>query len=337
MSKRIFIAISLLGLIICIAGCPAPQPKPLPQSTQPPQTIEPAGPQPSLPEPEPQPPQPEPTPPKPEPVLPEPQPAPPKPEPPPTEPLVDFHDKCAPLLTQFVDQSGKVDYASIKKNKRLLNRLLDDLEHLDPNLYNTWPREDQIAFWINAYNIQLIKIIADNYPIQSSRILRLFWPPNSIRHIKGLWTDYKFLVMDEQFILTEVQQRFLEKFDEPKVWFAVCIASVSSPPLRNEPYYGRKLHQQLDDQAAKFLASDKAFKVDKAAKTVYLSAIFEPEWYGSQFLAKYATDKKFKDQPPAVRAVLNFITNYIPRDDAHFLEIENYSVDFLAYDWTLNE
>jgi hypothetical protein len=339
MSKPIFIAISLLGLIICITGCSAPQPKPLPQSTEPPQSVEPPKPVPPLPEPQPQPPQPEPPPPEPEPVLPEPQPAPPKPQPPPPEPepLVDFHDKCAPLLTQFVDSSGKVDYSSIKKNKRLLNKPLDDFEHLDPNLYKTWPKEDQIAFWINAYNIELIKIIADNYPIQSSRILRLFWPPNSIRHIKGLWTDFKFLVMDEQFTLTEVQQRFLEKFDEPRIWLAVCNASASSPPLRNEPYYGRKLYQQLDDQTAKFLASPKGFKIDKAAKTVYLSAIFEPDWFGSRFLAKYATDKKFKDQPPAVRAVLNFITNYIPKDDARFLEIENYSVDFLAYDWTLNE
>ncbi len=339
MSKHIFIAILLLGLIICIAGCPAPQPKPLPQSTQPPQTVEQPKLEPLLPEPQPQPPQPEPLPPEPEPVQTELQPIPPQPEPPPPEPetLVDFHDKCAPILTQFVDQSGKVDYASIKKNKRLQNRLLDDFERLDPNLYNTWPKEDQIAFWINAYNVHLIKIIADNYPIQSSRILRLFWPPNSIRHIKGLWTDFKFLVMDEQFTLTEVQQRFLEKFDEPGIWFAVCNASVSSPSLRNEPYYGRNLYQQLDDQAAKFLASGKAFKIDKAAKTVYLSAIFAPDWFGSRFLAKYATDKKFKDKPPAVRAVLNFITNYIPEDDVHFLEVENYSVDFLAYDWTLNE
>ena len=59
--------------------------------------------------------------------------------------------------------------------------------------------------------------------------------------------------------------------------------------------------------------------------------------FRSEFVRKYGTDKKFKDQQPATRAVLNFITNYISENDISFLEVENYSVKYMTYDWRLNE
>ncbi len=265
---------------------------------------------------------------------------PPKTEPPKTKPptKVAFHDKCAPILKAFVNDKGMVDYRKLKRKRLELKQLLDEFAKLDPNEYNSWPKEDKIAFWINAYNIKLLKIIVDNYPIQSKAILRLFWPPTSIRHLGNIWKEYKFIVMDEQFTLLEVEQWFFRKqSDEPRVFFAISGACLSSPPLRNEPYYGHKLRKQLDDQAKKFLASPRAFKIDRGKKTVYLSAILQPTWYGKEFISKYGTDKKFKDQPSATRAVLNFLTNYISRQNVSFLEIENYSVKPIKYDWRLND
>jgi len=276
---------------------------------------------------------------KPEPVEP-PKVEPPKVEPPKPKPLptVSFLDRCADILENYVDDEGMVDYKTLKRKRFELKKPLDEFDNLDPNEYNTWPEEDKIAFWLNAYNIQMLKIIVDNYPIESSRIHRLFWPPNSIRHIKGIWTKYKFIVMDEEFTLSEIEKRFFrQQFDEPRTFFALSQASLSGPPLRNEPYYGRKLYQQLDDQAKKFLSDPKGFRIDRKEKTVYLSAILQPTWFGKEFISKYGTEKKFKDQPPAVRAVLNFITNYITEHDISFLEVENYSIKYIKYDWTLND
>jgi len=253
-------------------------------------------------------------------------------------PAASFSNKCAYILNNFVDDEGKVDYRTLKQKELKLKKLLDEFDELDPNEYNSWSKEDKIAFWINAYNIQLLKIIVDNYPIKSSRILRLLWPPNSIRHIRGIWTKYKFIVMDEQFTLSELESRFFrQEFDEPRVFFALSQASASSPPLRNEPYYGYKLYEQLDDQAGRFLSNPLAFRIDRDTNTVHLSAILQPAWYGTEFINKYGTDKKFKDQPPAVQAVLNFVTNYLSEQDVYFLETANYSVEYISYNWTLNE
>ena len=358
MTKWLVTFITSLTVLVFIAGCPPLKPEPVkpPKAEQPkvesskaePDKVEPTKAEPNELEPtKTEPPKTEPTktePPKTEPPKTEPpKTKPPKTEPPKTKPptKVAFHDKCAPILKAFVNDKGMVDYKTLKRKRPELKQLLDEFAKLDPNEYNSWPKEDKIAFWINAYNIKLLKIIVDNYPIQSSRILRLFWPPDSIRHIDkriGGINKQKFIVMDEEFTLLEVEQWFFRKqSDEPRVFFAISGACLSSPPLRNEPYYGHKLYKQLDDQAKKFLARPRTFKIDRGRKTVYLSAILQPTWYGKEFISKYGTDKKFKDQQPATRAVLNFLTNYISRQNVSFLEIENYSVKPIKYDWRLND
>jgi hypothetical protein len=262
-----------------------------------------------------------------------------------SQPRAAVPHQGASILGTYVSNIGTVDYKNLKRKKPELTQILNELRTLDPGIYNSWPKEDKIAFWINAYNIQMLKIIVDNYPIESSRVNRLWWPLNSIRHIPpsevvgtAKWDSCKFIVMNEEFTLSEVENRFfIKEFGEPRAFFAVSYASVSGPPLRNEPYSGLNLNQQLDDQVKRFLASPYALEIDKQGKVVYLSAIFDAAWHGDSFISKYGTDKKFKEQPPATRAVLNFITGYIPQQDVDFLEVGNYSVKYINYDWRLNE
>jgi hypothetical protein len=256
------------------------------------------------------------------------------------EPAVSLYGKYAEFLKDFIDDKGMVDYTTLRRQRLKLKALLRKFENLDSNEYRAWTKENKIAFWINAYNIQILKIITDNYPIRSSRILRLYpgWGPNSILHIKGIWTDYKFLVMDEEFTLSEIDKRFFRKeFNDPRIFFALSRGSLSSPPLRNEPYYGYRLNQQLDEQVKRFLSSPLALHIDTEKQRVYLSSLFQSSSYGKEFIDKFAIDKKFKGQDPITRAVLNFITNYVSRDKVSFLEIGNYSVKYMKYDWTIND
>ena len=256
------------------------------------------------------------------------------------EPLttVSFHDKCTDILKNFVSDKGMVDYKTLKRKRLKLRNLLEKFDNLDPNEYISWPKEDKIAFWLNAYNIKMLDIIVQNYPIRASRFLSVIWGPYSIRHIDGIWTKYKFLVMDEEFTLSAIDKRFFRKeFDDPRIFFAITFASLSSPPLRNEPYYGHKLNKQLDDQVKRFLSSPRAFRIDKEKQRVYLSAIFQESRYGKEFMNRYGIDRKFKDHQPVTRAVLNFITKYVSKDEAYFLEVGNYSVQYIRDDWTIND
>ena len=252
---------------------------------------------------------------------------------------VAFHNKCAGVLKSFVDENGMVDYKTLSRKRLDLKSLFDDFDQLDPNEYNKWSREDKMALWINAYNIQMLDIIARNYPVKPiSRFHSVLWGPNSVRHIEGKWTRYKFLVMDEVFTLSEIKERFFSKeFQEPRVFLALTRASLSSPPLRNEPYYGYKLYKQLDEQVRKFLANPLAFGIDKEKGKVYLSALFQKTDYGDQFVGKYGTDKKFKQKEAETAAVLNFISNYVSEEVKSYLELGNYTVQFIGYNWTIND
>jgi Protein of unknown function, DUF547 len=247
-------------------------------------------------------------------------------------------DQVTEFLKKYVNQDGMVDYKALSRKKMEMGKLLEQFRKLDRNEYSSWSKDDKLAFWINGYNLNLLKIIVDNYPIESNRMLRLFWPPNSIRHIKGVWDEHKFIIMNEEFTLQEIDQRFLQKeFGEPLAFLAISYASVSGTPLRNEAYRGRNLSAQFDDQVKKFIAGQYGFKIDRENQKVYLSSIFNSTWYGSQFIAKYGTDLKFKQQEPAVRAVLSFLTKYVSPQDVDYLETGNYTVEFLRYDWTLND
>lgn len=251
-----------------------------------------------------------------------------------------FHDKYANILKEFVNDKGMVDYQGLRRKRSEFRAMLQEFNKLDRGEYESWPRDDKIAFWINVYNLQKLRIITDNYPIKpSSRILTVFYRgTNSIRHIEGKITGHKFLVMDEEFTFPTIEKRFFRsEFDDPRVFFAISSACLSSPPLRNEPYYGNNLSQQLDEQTERFVSSPLAFGIDREKRKVYLSALFQSSWYGREFIKKFAIDRKFKDQSAETRAVLNFITNYISKKDVTFLETGNYTIKYMTYDWTIND
>jgi hypothetical protein len=128
-------------------------------------------------------------------------------------PKVTFHDKFADILSTFVDDKGMVGYRKLKLRREKLKQLVGEFTKLNRNEYNSWAKEDKIAFWINAYNMQTLKIIIDNYPIESYWLLRFLptWEPDSIRHINkriGHIKKQKFYIMDEVFTLPQVEELF---------------------------------------------------------------------------------------------------------------------------------
>ena len=148
--------------------------------------------------------------------------------------------------------------------------------------------------------VLLLDIITRNYPVQSSWWLRLTWPPDDIRHIRGIWTDFKLLVMDEVFTLGEVERRLFQKtFDDPRVYLALTYASRSSPSLRRQPYPGPDLDRQLDEQVRQFLASPQGLQIDRRGMVVRLSALFKPTWRGAE--SSIATARTRNSRPATLR------------------------------------
>lgn len=116
---------------------------------------------------------------------------------------------------------------------------------------------------------------------------------------------------------------------------ALSSATVSCPPLRNEPYYASSLNQQLSNQARIFLRSKNTLQIDSNNSNLVISPIFK--WYQKDFLSKYHTDSKFVDAKPVERSVLNFIEIYSPINIKRFMYSKRFNIKYKAYNWNLNK
>ena len=77
--------------------------------------------------------------------------------------LQDFFEASNEFFKTYVND-GRVNYKEIKKNPEVLNELVE----LSKGIVVTKDDESNYqAFWINGYNIQVIKGIVDNYPVKS--------------------------------------------------------------------------------------------------------------------------------------------------------------------------
>lgn len=242
-------------------------------------------------------------------------------------------------------RAGRVDYKNLKSHPEAFERYLESLAALRSGEYDSWSREAKVAFWLNAYNALTVKAVLDHYPIKPSWLGSIRYPKNSIRQIPGVWDKLRFGVMGRQVTLDEIEHGTLRNsFKEPRVHMALVCASVGCPPLRGEAFTGSKLASQLDDQARLFLGSPKRLRIDRSAGgasglpgpgIVYLSPIFR--WFGDDFKAAYAPAKGFGSHSAAEKAALNFISRYASDADRRYLEAGGYPIEYLGYDWSLNE
>lgn len=247
-----------------------------------------------------------------------------------------FYGDWATILSERVDDEGMVDYAGLKQQPDNLNAFLYKIATLPESEFDKWYEKAQIAFWINAYNALTIKAILDHYPIKSTFPAKLYYPENSIRQIKGVWDDLKFFVMGKQVTLNEIEHEILrKKYYEPGIHMALVCAALTCPHLRNEPYYGERLDEQLDDQARRFMKSPLRFRIDREKNIVYISKIFD--WYGKDFINRFYRPDSLKKYSKTENAVLHFTSKFVSKEDAQFLLQGGYEIEYLHYDWTLNE
>jgi hypothetical protein len=218
------------------------------------------------------------------------------------------HAVFGELLGKYV-KNGRVDYAGFKAEESKLEQYLAFLEKIDPE---TLGRNEQYAFYINAYNAWTIKLVLTGYPGLTSikdlgSILQSPWSKEFVR-VNG-----KTLTLDD------IEQRVLRpRFKDPRVHFAINCASKSCPPLGSEPYLGATLDAQLDRVTRDFVNASANYRLD--GDTLWISSIFK--WYSEDF-----------DNDP-----VGYYLRYAePSLKSALLEKgKRLKVKYLDYDWSLN-
>jgi hypothetical protein len=223
-----------------------------------------------------------------------------------------------------------------------LDRYLAGVAAVTEARFRGWSDAERIAYLINAYNAYTLETVIDHYPIRGTGFFekllkpkRFAFPSNSIRHIDGVFDGITHRVMGREMTLDDIEHSHLRaEHDEPRIHFALVCAALSCPPLRGEAYRGERLDEQLDDQGRRFLNDARLNRFDPDSGEVHLSRIFD--WFGDDFHS-YAGSATAYEGDESINGVLNFIGRYLPGRIVDFLKEGEYEVDFLDYDWTLND
>jgi hypothetical protein len=214
----------------------------------------------------------------------------------------------AELLKKYVKE-GVVDYQGFKNEETNLDQYLKVLEKTDSSKLS---RNEQFAFYINAYNAWTIKLILSGYPgVKSIKEFGSLF--------KSPWKK-KLARIDGQIVtLDHIEHGILRPtYKDPRVHFAVNCASKGCPPLRSEPYRGDLLDQQLDEMARAFINDPRRHRLE--GKKLYVSSIFK--WF----------KEDFNDD------IVGFFQEYAQGDLKKQLDSsrEEIKVKYLSYDWSLN-
>ncbi|MCB9081397.1 MAG: DUF547 domain-containing protein [Lewinellaceae bacterium] len=209
------------------------------------------------------------------------------------------HQAWNTLLEQYVSAEGRVNYAGLKKDQAKLNAYLKTLSGLHPQ--SSWSRNEQMAFWINAYNAFTVKLILDHSPLTSIMDVD-----------KGKAWDRKWInIGDKTYSLNNIENDILRpQFKDARIHFAVNCAARSCPPLLNKAFTAAQLEDQLNLQARKFINNSRFNQLQ--GNQAKVSKVFE--WYSADF-----------------GNLVSFLNRY-----AKTKLSANAKISYLEYDWALN-
>jgi len=241
------------------------------------------------------------------------------------------HRAWSELLARHVvyvpdGNASGVRYAALKDERAQLGAYLATLSAVTPAQYGAWSRDQRLAFLINAYNAFTVELILTRYPeLKSIKDLgNLFQSP---------WKKRFFMLLGESRHLDEIEHEMIRApgvFDEPRIHVGVVCASIGCPMLRNDAFTAERLDGQLDDAMRRFMSDRSRNRFDAADGVLRVSKIFD--WYG----------KDFEQGHRGYDSLKTVFARHADQladsaDDRARIRAGSYRLDFLSYDWALND
>ena len=215
------------------------------------------------------------------------------------------------LLKKHVGYNPTINYKGFIKDTTKLNQYIELISSHYPN-DQYWSREQQMAYWINAYNAFTVQLVIRHYPVKSIKDIGSKF---QVTFINTVW-DIKFINIEgAKMDLNNIEHGILrKKFGDPRIHFAINCASNSCPQLRNEAFDPEQLDKQLDEQAIAFI-NDPSKNIIHA-DGIKISKIFS--WFKGDFTRS--------------SSLIDFLNTYSK------VKINaKVKIDYMKYDWALNE
>ena len=179
----------------------------------------------------------------------------------------EFFNSADLFFKKYVHE-GRINYSLIKANSSDLSKMVQ--------LTANFPMSDEIgntnkAFYINAYNILVIRQIIDHYPVKSPQ------------DIPGFFDTIHQNIAGTQRTLNQIENEVLRPvYSDPRIHFVLVCGGLGCPPIPNFAYMPDRLEIQLENQTKRALNNSDFIRVND--KQTGLSEIFK--WYADDFTKK---------------------------------------------------
>jgi hypothetical protein len=154
------------------------------------------------------------------------------------------------------------------ENQKTLARIRSRLESLPSNIaLERFSRDEQLAYWINLYNITMIEAIAQVYPI--AELEDLIQGEDSVLQKKSL------TVAGIALSLNDIEFTILrQNYDaNPLVIYGLYQGIIGGPNIRKRAYTGKNVYADLIDNALEFVNSNRGTE-SKSKKVFEVSSFY---------------------------------------------------------------
>jgi hypothetical protein len=223
------------------------------------------------------------------------------------------------ILAAYYNPAHGLDYKALKaRDAAALQTLRRQLGRV--NVAALTPKQ-QLAHWINVYNVNTVATIVESYPVKSIRdistdpIIRL-----------NVFKKERVPVGSAKLSLNDVENdKIREGFKDARIHFAINCAARSCPPIRTEAFSGERLDAQLDEQARLFLNGPHGARFKRDGDTLVITTTKIMDWFSDDF-EKWGGGKAA------------FIRKYVPADKQRLIDsAKKIEIEFEDYDWGLND
>jgi len=211
------------------------------------------------------------------------------------------------FMKQTVTGQGLVRYDVARQQRARLDELVAGLA---PLRRFDKPKEE-LAFYLNAYNLIVVQGVVHA------------WPVRSVRNIGGFFNRHRHSLNGKEYTLDAIENDLVRPRGDARIHAALVCGARSCPPLWRGLYRAKTLEEQLDRVTGAWVSDAK--KNDARDGGLWISKIFQ--WYGKDFgLDPY-------------RGVIDFLRKHAgekTRLAVLLAKSPTPTIRYLRYDWALN-
>jgi hypothetical protein len=244
-----------------------------------------------------------------------------------------LHKPFDEILDLYV-RDGLVYYLALRNERARFDRYVDALGAVSADTLKSWPRDRQLAYWINAYNAFVLRTVIDHYPIRGRSPE---YPQNSIRQIPGSFERRQFRAGGRALTLDAIEKDVIGEFGDARALLALGRGALGSPRLKSEAFTAERLDAQLDTMTSELVTRRELIFVDVANGRLSVNPIFS--WREAMFTKSLAEKAPavYASRSPLERSVLALIEPLLVPTESEYLRKNTFQMTFGDFDWTLND